>query len=75
MTMALRFRGFLVPLVPLVPSSQMISSDGGCWGSWGDGLAYQGDFRVGIVLKDYRSVMKGVRARKKGYDGVEKVGF
>ena len=72
MTMALRFRGFLVPLVP---SSKMISSDGGCWGSWGDGLAYQGDVRVGIVLKDYRSVMKVAGEKRKGMMELKKVGF
>lgn len=58
--MALRFGGFLVPLVP---SSKMISSDGGCWGSLGDDLPYQGDVRIDIVLEDYR-VVKGVWAKK-----------
>ena len=50
--------------VALVPSSKMISSDGGCWGSWGDGLAYQGDVRVDIVLEDCR-VVKGAGEKGK----------
>ena len=58
--MALRFGGFLVALVP---SSKMTSSDGGCWGSLGDGLAYHGDVKFDMVSEDYR-VVKG--AGKKG---------
>lgn len=60
--MALRFGCFLVPLVP---SSKRISSDGGCWGSLGDVLAYQGDVRMDIVLEDYR-VVKGAGEKRKG---------